>query len=1537
MAEDINIFGDEEGDVCRVCRLGEEPDNPLVYPCKCSGSVRFVHPDCLKQWVAQSQKKHCEICGHKYTFTKVYPKELPTVIPTTVYLRQGLLFLRRQILWVLRAWLVVIVWLVILPAWNIGALFFMSLLSDLIGLKASSGEETIDSTTNATIVESAVASNATAYTPSSVSFPSFIASPFLYANNIVRSSFQKWLQGEENTAVGFVLRGQILSLSMAAVLIGLVLLREWVHQHNWQEAEQPPRHIEPEPNPDEWFILHGVARRQADVISRVLEATRTRAPLSLRTARRNFPPADVPGEALGDEAGNDDDNDVGEDASERLMIGAGQELNEEWWERQRTWANGLPAEHRGTFHEILTSLQATADAAQKAELEGQNQDVPPAQIQADNPLFHKPGMPIADIPKEDLENLQAGSQIHILPSQQGIPPRIWVEVPQEKQGQAEIGNDRPDEQESGGASSEASKLGESMAFDALAEYRRFHALREQQAAVTLDSADDNDDEVQARAGPSRPAWSRRTTVIDDEEKEERDRVAYSAPELLKEDEVEDKGNGKGKAPATDDDVEDKEEETAFGRTGAPWKPLFDPRESDDDSPQPKTEEEDGDEGDNDGDGEWEDEPDARPNPFNFDFNNLQLPVADGAALAPVHDQQNINGLRNFNLAGFNDLPPAFANVPEGGIRLVQPEELGLRPAEIGANVEFVEEEEDQWDPDDWNGVLEVVGLVGPIHGLFQNLIFALFIMGFGIILILGVPMLIGKLFLSFDFIRTALGVSSKILIIIRKVTDPVVDIVLEIVKDVVVLPLMASGRAAEKIVAKKLGLEVGYRLGSSSGGFSRLTAGESASRLSPILEKASDYIATFGQFCYDSYNSILTFEHHIATSTSFSGRAACIATGYAFVASLVTLTAIAGKARLTRTATEFAETLNQHSNFVKVAFFMTLELVAFPLCVGGMIDLCLVPLFPGATILSRWENLVCSPFGTAFIDWLVGSMFMFSFSTLLGQVRKVTRPGTMFFVRDPGDPNFSPVKDIVDKTTLHQLRKLGSSVIMYSAVVFSLFGVVSWGLAYVPGGFLPLKVEPTFGPITSVPFDLLFLHLAIPPTIDLVRPQSRARRLFIQWWRAVTTRYRLTNLVAPVPNENERSEAPTKLENALWPICDWICQKLFGKYRTEATDARVPASDSVVLMPIEQRRKEGGVFVPLDESGIPYNRADKLRLLKQDKIAREAGRLPTSDYTVVWLPKYWRTRIHMFVASALASMSIVIALAVFMPLAVGRMMWKTLGMDVHDGYSWFAGAYILYFSLTLGRRARKYITNLNRAERLRASVFSKRVKRGVLRWIAGIYGVITFYAFVPALVGMVIDVYLGGLWSSRNNVGRVIHVWDAWAMGTAFCSVIVGVVGLLPRARRTGLHNVCERFREPAAKDFKSTTRLARLVLIPSVILLVAPHVVGTTLIELLPESANQEENNAILFRSVVIPLMLVLSIAYATSRYLESEASVIRQKVIEAEYVVEERVENYVPPANDGGQSGKLGSGGAGPGSIGGNAEKVAVNGEGDDDWEDM
>ena len=36
--------------VCRIC-LGEEEDDELICPCKCSGTMQFIHVNCLKEWL----------------------------------------------------------------------------------------------------------------------------------------------------------------------------------------------------------------------------------------------------------------------------------------------------------------------------------------------------------------------------------------------------------------------------------------------------------------------------------------------------------------------------------------------------------------------------------------------------------------------------------------------------------------------------------------------------------------------------------------------------------------------------------------------------------------------------------------------------------------------------------------------------------------------------------------------------------------------------------------------------------------------------------------------------------------------------------------------------------------------------------------------------------------------------------------------------------------------------------------------------------------------------------------------------------------------------------------------------------------------------------------------------------------------------------------------------------------------------------------------------------------------------------------------
>eukprot|EP01043_Picozoa_sp_COSAG02_P071196 COSAG02_NODE_12911_length_1473_cov_1.591703_1_plen_307_part_01 len=45
---------DEEEPVCRICRMEAEEDWPLFFPCKCSGSIKWVHQDCLQTWMKHS-------------------------------------------------------------------------------------------------------------------------------------------------------------------------------------------------------------------------------------------------------------------------------------------------------------------------------------------------------------------------------------------------------------------------------------------------------------------------------------------------------------------------------------------------------------------------------------------------------------------------------------------------------------------------------------------------------------------------------------------------------------------------------------------------------------------------------------------------------------------------------------------------------------------------------------------------------------------------------------------------------------------------------------------------------------------------------------------------------------------------------------------------------------------------------------------------------------------------------------------------------------------------------------------------------------------------------------------------------------------------------------------------------------------------------------------------------------------------------------------------------------------------------------------
>lgn len=127
---------DDDDNICRVCRGEGSTDKPLYHPCICTGSIRYVHQDCLVQWLRHSKKEYCELCKYKYSFKPIYSPDMPSRLPVKD-LVSGLLI---SVLKAVRSWLhytlVAIAWLGVVPltACRIYKCLFTGSVSSLLTL-----------------------------------------------------------------------------------------------------------------------------------------------------------------------------------------------------------------------------------------------------------------------------------------------------------------------------------------------------------------------------------------------------------------------------------------------------------------------------------------------------------------------------------------------------------------------------------------------------------------------------------------------------------------------------------------------------------------------------------------------------------------------------------------------------------------------------------------------------------------------------------------------------------------------------------------------------------------------------------------------------------------------------------------------------------------------------------------------------------------------------------------------------------------------------------------------------------------------------------------------------------------------------------------------------------------------------------------------------------------------------------------------------------------------------------------------------------
>ncbi|RAL58470.1 hypothetical protein DID88_005174 [Monilinia fructigena] len=367
--------------------------------------------------------------------------------------------------------------------------------------------------------------------------------------------------------------------------------------------------------------------------------------------------------------------------------------------------------------------------------------------------------------------------------------------------------------------------------------------------------------------------------------------------------------------------------------------------------------------------------------------------------------------------------------------------------------------------------------------------------------------------------------------------------------------------------------------------------------------------------------------------------------------------------------TAVIDMLNQAGGVMKVIFIISIEMLVFPLYCGLLLDAALLPLFEGATIMSRISFTARSPLTSIFVHWFVGTCYMFHFALFVSMCRKIMRKGVLHFIRDPDDPTFHPVRDVLERNVTTQLRKILFSALVYGALVVVCLGGVVWGLSFALKGVLPIHWSSN-EPVLEFPIDLLFYNFLMPLAVKFFKPSDTLQSMYSWWFHRCARLLRLTWFMFDERKPDEEGQIirrswkeylmPAKPQSVGETSDDDFQIIPDGRY------VRAPASDQIKLP------KGTKTFLEVDRNN---KRIDGVK----DSFDGVHGRNP-QNYKLVYVPPWFRLRISTFILSIWLFAAATGVCVTIVPLVFGRYIFaKVIPADVrkNDVYAFSIGIYIL--------------------------------------------------------------------------------------------------------------------------------------------------------------------------------------------------------------------------------------------------------------------
>ncbi|PHH66180.1 hypothetical protein CDD81_243 [Ophiocordyceps australis] len=1474
--------------ICRICRGEGTATEPLFYPCKCSGSIKYVHQDCLMEWLSHSQKKYCELCKMPFRFTKLYAPDMPKTLPAHVFLEHMARYTVRNLLSWLRIAVALSVWTFWLPYFQRCVWSFMFWLSDG-GVGA--GPPTSDLRTAENELQSLACASPLGVCPASPLLAAHGTSP---AQAAMMPGGMSTVQITE-VLVRFLLGSYGMTLRFShSDNNGLQFNSSLAYvdtDTNWFFTETPSllgsiaflRHLtrSPQLNRAVVDVLEGQAITILVIVSFILVilvrdyVVQQQPELNLRAAfdaaehqlnpeALGHPHAAAPAELAAHQAEADSDDETLDDQGQPTRPTAtedqAQETSDSWTEQDSLRDSSRELENTRI---LMSSLSSGYDISNRSGIEAM------ASNSADDEsnlghylqLYRRAGGDRERI----LEIVEA----------EGLEDKLhhWVDVAQQTiTAKEDIGRKFADLLTSkSAAASYASRhlpARGNVESDNGPQQLDASASALTAPAMSDDSSHSGSREKHKQVWPPIPQVS---------PSQPRQRSSSHGPRLQASPSPSDDDVRLGSEYlfpdfANNSSTADEDSTMTLGPQDA-LLPVEDAHGEA--TPEMQVA----------GEGDLQVEQpqeaaivDAAPSSGAIDeasANRQQTGLTGRIAdfmWGNLDENQNANADDNQEV----DEEDLWVDVPMGE-DLEGDDADGENGGRGARNAEALEEMEDL---EDFDGAMELIGVRGPLIGLFQNAIFCSILVSVTVFGCVFVPYNLGRIALVIaadplqllrvllEFSKMAQDAAIMIGALVSWCFLNLVDIVTSILGGalgakvvvarraswmmwtgagnriwdfaLITLPMSSSDLQSfsvlshEALVAVKSALAAGvgslyYNVASIPSRDFHIADGKLLSIMSGFMTSLAAYIQMAFSLLIDPKSWVIDLSNRMEPRPSTTADVAWSNSDrfWAILAGYLTISAIG--ALYLRRGTPFSrnnllhaweagiiDTLQQASGIIKVILVISIEMLVFPLYCGILLDIALLPIFENATIKSRLVFTYNFPLTSAFVHWFAGTGYMFHFALFVAMCRKIVRPGVLYFIRDPDDPEFHPVRDVLERSLAAQLKKILFSALIYGALVTVGLGGVVWTLSYTMPGILPIHYSSN-EPVLEFPVDLLFYNFLMPLAVRILKPNDRLHTTYTWWFRKCARCLRLTHFLFGERRIDE--EGTLQLASGAaskWPSAfTWLQLTERNKVvrMTWRDVAKAISADPNSLPPVggeammRQRKKalvktrqlvKSGRFVrapATDRVRIPKGRHVFLEVWEtgQHKHERpENDFYMTDQFKLVYVPPSFRTRIFLLILSIWLFAGITGIGITVVPLVFGRVFFKALipsHVRTNDIYAFSIGIYILgtlvFSALRIQRIASAVRSRAQAAwNNMTASGLAGRVASEFVRAVKIAYAYFSVIVVVPLVLSLIIELYLAipldtymnppaTLASEATTEGRSSVIGPQKAIGSASHSILL--------------------------------------------------------------------------------------------------------------------------------------------------------------------